>query len=615
MMEKKVLISLEEVKEFFKDFNKEIFAFDTETTSLEYLKLKLRGMSFCDGKKACYVDMDDNSFEENVLIIHYLSSLFINASIIIAHNSVFDLKVLRKYQIEIPDTVDLYCTMVADHLLDERRRHGLKYLAKELLGKEVVTYEEAEKASHKEFCDYAINDAVYTWELMVWQRPKLLEQSLMPLFTEIEMPFQKVIVDMETNGILVDMDKVRKTTVELVSVIEKTEVEMLECLGETYEMQVDLVGGAEIKSSINFGSSQQLADILFKRLKLTPVEITPSGAASVGKKTIDTLKTSHPFIKLLAKFKIAKKLLNAFFAPMPKHVGEDGRVRPSFNGTGTKTGRLSCSKPNLQQLPKINKDLPIDTRGCFIVPKGKKMIACDYSGQELRVLTQVSQEPVLIDTFNKGKDMHLSTANDFFELNIPEEELYSSNPKCEEHKKRFKDERNKAKVINFGMAYGKGAYGFSKDFGISEDEAQKILDKYFAALPKVKQAIDDCHRQVRAKGYVTSMVERRRRFTPKNGTSYYPASAFRESFNFLIQGFSADMIKKAMVNVRKLQDGKPMWEIKTIATVHDEAVYEVNEEYAEEAAKQIKQTFEDAVKFVIPVVADVSVGDNYGEVK
>ncbi len=615
-MKRQVLTTIEEVREFFKDFNTDLFAFDTETTALEYDKLLIRGASFCDGNKACYVDLEQPlEFGKYILTIRDLEPIFKKAKMIVGHNLVFDLKVLYKGSIIIPEGTQLYCTMVADHLLDENRSHALKSLAKELLGKEVVTYAEASRASHDVFQQYAIDDAVYTWELMQWQRPKLIEMDLVPLFTEVEMQFQRVLLDIEVNGVLVDWEQVSKTTKLLVGEIEKLQVEMLEMVDAPYEMQMDLFGNSRIITEVNLNSSQQLANILFKLLELTPVEYTPSGAISVGGRTIKALKDKHPFVALLEKYKVAQKLLNAFFTPMPVYRDSDDRIRPHFNDCGTKTGRLSCSKPNLQQLPKVNKAFPIDTRSCFIVPEGKTMLTCDYSGQELRVLTQLTREPVLIDTFNKGKDMHLSTANDFFELGIIEEELFSTHPKCKEHKEKYYNERNKAKVINFGMAYGKGAYGFAKDFNISEDEAQKILDKYFAALPKVKEAIDSCHKSVRDNGFVVSMAMRRRRFKPKEGTNFYPNAAFRQSFNFLIQGFSADMIRKAMIEVRKLGRSNPEWRLKTIATVHDESVYEVKTEYVEEASKAIKEAFEKAVSFCIPVVADVGIGANYSQAK
>ena len=607
-MERYVIRNELELTNFLVEFGPNI-AFDTETTSLIYTELELEGISMCDGKKACFIPFI------NEKILTALATMFKNANTIIAHNIVFDMKVMYKYGIDLRGG-KLYDTMVADHLIDERREHGLKYLAKEFLGvEETMKWEEARRIGGKTFEEYATNDAIWTYQICMLQQPQLKEQDLVRLFREIEMPFQEVLLEMVIEGVDVDLVEMNKTKVELVQESENILVQMLDSIDEPYSMQIDLDGKSTIVSKINFNSPKQLGDILFTKLGLEVVETTPSGAPSIGKKTIEALRDKHIFASFLEKYKIVQKLLSSFFKPIPELVEEDGKVRPNFRDIGTKTGRLSCNKPNLQQLPKVNKKFPIDTRKCFVVPQGHRMITCDYAGQELRVLAQISQEPVLIDTFNKGKDMHLSTANDFFELGIAEEDLYENSPNIETLKTKFKDERNKAKTINFGMAYGKGAYGFSKDFNISEEEAQEILDKYFAALPEVKRSIEECHNNVTTQGWVKTMTGRRRHFdkVEKNGWKGYPMKAYRESFNFLIQGFSADMIRIAMTKV--YQKAPKIWGLKTIATVHDEAIYKVKEEYEEPAKTFIKQQFESAVSFCIPVVADIGVGDNYGTAK
>ncbi|MCK5017342.1 MAG: hypothetical protein KAS32_09775, partial [Candidatus Peribacteraceae bacterium] len=316
-----------------------------------------------------------------------------------------------------------------------------------------------------------------------------------------------------------------------------------------------------------------------------------------------------------------------------KHLEEDGRVRPSFRDTGTATGRLSCSQPNLQQLPKglclscgeeldkckcgFTGNLPV--RECFIVEEGMTMITCDYSGQEVAVAAQQSKDPTLIDALNKGQDMHLRIANQFYNLGIPEEELYKTHPEFNNHKHKFHLERTRAKTITFGLMYGKGAYGFAKDFDIPEDEAQGIVDKYFDSMPMLKEAIEKAHREIDETGMVTSMAGRKRHFEPEiniyTGESGYNGKAYRQAFNFLIQGFSADMMRRAMIKVRELGNQNPDWGLKTIATVHDEAVYEVRTEYKDDAGRAIKTAFEGVVNFVVPVTGDVSMGQNYWEAK
>lgn len=607
-------------------------ALDTETTSLKYMDLDVEGISLSNGLYTCYIDLIDNP--QSLALLDCVRRFLARVLVLIGHNLVFDLKVLRKFNL-LSSEPYLYCTMVADHLLDENREHGLKYLAEKILGKETKDWDSIKNHQSQEFYDYAMNDVEWTWELMKWQAPQIEELGMHKLFYKIEMPFQWVLLEMEINGVMVDRPQVSKITEELRSYIEDLEVQMYEMLEIPYTVQPTLFSKRIIISSkVSFTSGRDLREILFTRLGLSPVETTGSGLPSVNRKTIDMLKDKHPFVGLLHKYKVYQKLLTAFFEPLPEFMDNDGRVRPNFRDTGTVTGRLSCQNPNLQQLPKnkciscgkaeFTKDklcvkcgapLRIDTRACFIATPGHKMIGCDYSGQELRVLAQVTMEPILIDNFIKGRDMHLATANDFFNLNIPEDDLYETSPKHKDTAKKYKAERDKAKTINFGIAYGKGAFGFSKDFGISEEEAQQILDRYFAALPGVKSAIDQCHERVRIEGRVRSMAGRYRHFIPKEGTTFYPGSAYRESFNFLIQGFSADMIRKAAIMTRQLSKDNPSWGLKTIASIHDEILYEVREEHADEAAKAIKQCFETAVKFVVPVVAEVSIGNNYSEAK
>ena len=916
-MDKETLTHAADVNRWMLEHKTDVISFDTETSDLQYSVLQLEGISICNGTSSLYIDLFENP--EFDRIIELLRLFFKSVEIVIGHNLVFDLKVLHKYGIDC-NHCQLYDTMVADHLIDENRRHGLKFLAGTILGEETIEYEKASVDKHSEtFYNYAHNDTIWTWRLMQYSKPKLCEQGLLELFRNIEMPFLFSLVEAATEGVLVDLYKVEQTTIKLQKEIEDLTIKMLDILQEDYDLQLDLEGHSTIVSSINFNSSIDLAKILFEKLNLPVTETTPSGKPSVGKKTLYNLKGQHEFVTLLEQYKIAQKLLSSFFLPLPGLVEDDDKVRPNFLDCGTKTGRLSCNNPNLQQLPRVNKTLAYDTRECFIAPKGYKMIACDYSGQELRVLTEITKDPVLVSTFNEDKDMHLATAKDFFNLDIPKEALHTTHPDNEKYKEMYKDERNKAKcfhpntevltkegwkkivdittdteiiqaipergwcklewanpievftqyhdskklislenegtslqvtpdhrmlafnhrrehyvttpqefgkarywcnagylpndrpidltepnfiklivatqadgsytktnirfgftkerkikrmdailssypktqwsktiqknmttfrivgnlcqrikrtlpektfdyslldlgftqigifinelkywdshqnkfkrsftystkqeinadvvqslcsvnqrksykryngkcwvlsikdhatsrgenlkikeveftdkvsclsvpstfvlvryngkttitgqTINFGIAYGKGAFGFSKDFGISEEEAQGILDKYFGALPGVKKAIEDCDRQVKTKGFVRSLTGRYRRFQAKevDGYSFYPKSSFRQAFNFLIQGYSADMIRMA---INKVYKGlKKEWDCKLIMTVHDEAVYTVKEEYAKDAAKYIKETFESAVELCIPLKADVSIGKTYSEVK
>ena len=617
-MIRKVLKTEEEVKEFLKDFGPN-FAFDTETTGLKYMTLEIEGISLCDGKKACYIDLINN--QDFSLIISLLKALFMETNTIIAHNIVFDMKVLHKYGISLEDK-KIYDTMIADHLIDENRRHGLKYLAENILGKETLKYDEAEKAGHQSdlFYEYAINDAVWTWELCMYQQPIMKREGLVNVFRNIEMPFQFVLLDMQINGMLIDLSKVNEIRENLKESINNFQIELHDMIGERCEFQSDLMGNINILPTVNFNSGKVLQDILFNKLGLKVVESTPGGAPSTGRVTIDTYKKDIPFVATLNKYKIAQKLLSAYFADdgqIMRNLDSDGRVRPSFKDTGTKTGRLSCSDPNLQQLPKANEDFPIPSRSAFIAGPGRKMITADFSGQEVRVMAEISRDETLVDSLNKGYDMHLAVANKFYNLGIPIEALNDTHPDHDTYKSKFKKQRTQAKVITFGLAYGKGAFGFAKDFNISEEEAQKIVDDYFAGMPGLKKAIESKHEEVKQHGCVTYLSGRKRHFEKiqKEDWEGYSKKSLRQAFNACIQGYSADMMRLAMIKVREAFKNRPEMDFKLEATIHDELNGTVKQEYAEEAGKIVKECMETCVKFCVPVLADIDITDNYNDAK
>jgi len=614
-MKRQVLISPQEVQKALCTMNKDIIAFDTETTHLKFAIQQIVGISLCDGSHCYYIDLHESQFLQEIL--YCLREFFKNVKTLVAHNAPFDLAILYKYGIPF-EHCELFDTQVAVHLIDENNPTGLKYCASTYLGVETKDYEEVVGLGvhSRQFYEYALNDAEWTYNLMLILRKKLMEEDLVDLFRNIEMPFQFVLVQLKTTGLLVDKDKVVKTIEELREHKLKLMKEMYEKLGVHYNIQKTFYGTNMIVGKINFSSPQQLSKILFEDLKLEPVERTEKGHPSVGKKTLQHY-SDHEFVSVLNKYKIVDKLLHTFFEPINDYIDYDGRIRPNFNDTGTATGRLSCTAPNVQQLPKVNKALPIDVRGCFICPPGFKMIACDYSSQELRVIAKLSKDENMIEGFKKGMDMHLMTANRVFDLGLGTEELITTHPNYEINKEKYKDERNKAKIVNFGFAYGKGAFGFAKDFGTDEDEAAEFLKKYTDAFPGIEEAREECNRQVDEFGEVTCMSGRKRHFEKiVNGDwSGYSRKAYRQAFNFLIQGYSADMIRMAMNTVHSKFKNYPEFELKAIATVHDEAVYQVKEEFADDAAKMIKDCFENVVAWDFPIEADISIGNSYGEVK
>jgi DNA polymerase-1 len=343
-------------------FNYEVFAFDTETTSLKYWDVEIDILTLYDGTNKLLIDFKDN--EDTGRILHWLKPKFESAKVLIAQNIVFDLKVLYKYGI-YPIKVELFDTMIASHLLNENREAGLKFLTRTILNRDVKEWETSRK-DRDVYRIYAMEDSINTWDLAIIFKEELKKENLLTLFREIEMPFQWVLLDMEINGVRVDLPKVKKLTEELRIEKEKIEIDMLRFLGAPFERQRDLFGNTTLSSSINFNSNQELCNILFGTFGLKPVEKTPKGNPSVGVKTLEHYK-DVPFVQILSKYKAINKLLTAFFTPLPNYIDGDGRIRPQFRDIGTKTGRLSCQNPNLQQLPKSRKDINVKTRECFIV--------------------------------------------------------------------------------------------------------------------------------------------------------------------------------------------------------------------------------------------------------
>jgi DNA polymerase-1 len=588
-----------------KDFDFELLALDTETTSLRYDTQELIGLSICDGGCAWFI--------EYPLCLLILDEIKSKTSTIICHNITFDMKVLHKYNYDFYNKqwID---TMVMAHLLDENREHGLKYLSKTLLDREVITYEEAIKDKTK-FYEYAIDDAINTYDLSILFKPLLVEQNLVKLFRLIEMPFLKTLTKMELNGVLVDMNKVDETTKELKELITELQVDMLNELGEKYDLQYDLFGNMVVHSPINFNSSLQLAKIITERLKLETTTLTKSGKPSMGKSTINSLKKEHKFVEFLSKFKAAQKLLNSFFEPMIGYVDDDGRIRPHYNDCGTVTGRLSCSEPNLQQLPKNNKELNIDTRSCFIVPQGKVMIACDYSQQELRIMAQLSKDEKLIKIINEGGDLHLINANNVFSLGIPEEKLYSGHPEYEEVKDAYKKERDNGKIFSFGVSYGMGEHKLSRDFKVTIEEAKLFLDRFFQGFPGLKKVMEQTHGEAEKNLSVSTYTGRRRRFI-RNQWGKLDDKSLRQSFNFLIQSVGADLVRVACIKLDRLAEEHPEYDLKLIMTVHDEIVLECNEEYSEEVSKIACQLMESCAKnFVCALKTESGSGKSYSDAK
>jgi len=617
-MEKIKCRTVEEAYEAIKLLNTNVFSFDTETTDVIYTKLKITGISFCDGTLALYFYIDDKNRDEMIEVITDFFESLDNQATIIAHNIVFDMKVLWKYGINV-NRCKWFDTMIAHHLLDENSMHGLKHLTRTILNREVVEFNEVGADHYTEsFGDYGLADSINTWDLAQLFKGQLVREGLTYLFNKIEMPFQRCLLQMTVTGVEVNQELLHDYSEILKKELIDLESQLYDTIDEKYAMQMDVFGNiVNVAGNRNFNSGHQLADIMFNKLGLKIIERTPTDQPKTGKVTIEKYKNTHPFVSTLYKYKIASKLYSGFISSdgqIASNLESDGKVRPYFNDVGTKTGRLSCVRPNLQQLSKPKDYAPVEVRKLFVAPKGYKMITGDFSGQETAIMAHQSRDPALVDSLNKGMDMHMVVANTFYKLGIPEEKLFKTHPEFSSIKSKYKKERTQAKTITFGLAYGKGAYGFAKDFEITEGEAQVLVDSYFAGMSKLKESIDKAHKELTDKGYVKSMAGRYRHFTKlEDGT--YPGGAYRQSFNFLIQGFAGDMMRASMINVYALGNKHPEWDLKLIMTIHDELNCTVKEEYAEMAGKAVKEAMEKSVKLCVPTPADIDITTDYSQAK
>ena len=328
----------------------------------------------------------------------------------------------------------------------------------------------------------------------------------------------------------------------------------------------------------------------------------------MDKQDRELLEKQLKFIKLLIKFRQTSKLLNGFLKPFDTFVERDGRIRSSFHNAVCVTGRLSCSKPNIEQLPKNNNVANI--RNLFMAGPGNVLIVADYGGQELRIMAEDSHDRTMLTELRKGFDIHLSTANDFNELNLTVEQLTAGSDAFNKAKKKHKKERDDCKTIGFGIPYGKAAYGFAKDFNCSEKEAQVIIDKFFTKYSAIRRAIEKTREQIYRHGVVKNMSGRKRRFPDFHKKNKWAKErCYRQGYNFKIQSYGADVVKKACSLIILNPN------LMLINIIHDEIVCECKREYVKEGREYIRMCMVKALPISIKWEIEIEYGERYGECK
>ena len=567
-----------------------IVAFDTETDDLDTKNAKIVGFSFCyDEAKAYYVPIGHNylGVGDQVALADALEAVRrLFRFFIVGHNLKFDLGLLYRHGIERKR--DFADTMLLAWLLDPESSVGLDSVAKRMLGHDMIAYKETVKKG-EDFsnvaidaaCRYASEDAYITYLLYfkLLDAHKAKSSHLIEEARKVEYPLVNTLIAMEFAGIKLDVEFFQK--------LAASTKERLEALtARIYEL-----AGTEF----NINSTKQLASVLFEQLGLPPVKKTKSGY-STNEATLQALRGKHPIIELILEYRELFKLKSTYIDPLLEHAKKDAhhRIYTHFVQTGTATGRLASKNPNLQNIP-IKTEVGRRIRYGFIAEEGYKLVGIDYSQIELRLLAHFSKDPALLEAFRKGRDIHTETAIKLF----GESEAAAK--------------RHIAKSINFGLIYGMGSKKLAETLGISTKEAKAIIESYFRSFPTVKSYLESIQEFAKSHGYVETLLGRRRYFDFASATGARLAAFLREAVNTVFQGSAADLIKMAMNAIDKELQGEG--DARMLLQIHDELIFEVPQERAEEFAHRFKELMEGIYTLEVPLECSVAIADRWGDLK
>ncbi|MFH1522390.1 MAG: DNA polymerase I [Patescibacteria group bacterium] len=599
------------------------FTFDTETSSFEPLTANLLGISFSWQKGEAYYintrskereveNRGDNLFnyvknkktpkpfdgagKEHKIHpwLEQLSPIFENKNIKkFGHNIKFDIRVMKNQGIDVKGVA--FDTMIASYLLNPgSRQHNLdavtftelgfeKISKTDLLGKgrDKITFPEIET---EKLMLYSAEDADFTNRLVIKLKRQIKEQKLDKLFNDIEMPLAQVLGNMENNGVLLNKKFLAQMNAKMVKKIKTLETKIHKFAGQNF----------------NINSTQQLKVILFEKLAIPTADVkkTKTGL-STATDELNKLKDLHPIIRLIQEYRELTKLTSTYVDALPELINKKTkRVHTSFNQTVAATGRLSSSEPNLQNIP-IRTELGREIRKAFVSKPGFKLLSLDYSQIELRLAAHMSRDKKMIKAFKDGVDIHTATAAAINQVKPGEVTSQM---------------RREAKATNFGILYGQGPHGLSQTADIPYFRAKEFIDGYFKVYKDVKKYIDNSIKLARDKGYAETLFNRRR-YLPELNSSVMQVkkAAERMAMNMPLQGTAADMIKVAMIQISQIYHESI--DVKMLIQVHDELLFEVKNSEVGKTAKKIKNIMESVINLKVPVVVDVAVGDNWGEMK
>jgi len=577
----------------------DLFAFDTETTSLNYIEAEIVGVSFAVAPdRAAYVPLAHDypgapAQLDRQRILAELKPLLENPDVRkLGQNLKYDANVLANYGISLAGIA--HDSMLESYVLDSTgTRHDMDSLALKYLGEKTITFEEVAGKGAKQLtfnqvaieqaAPYAAEDAAITLRLHESLWPKLQAvPSLSGLYESLELPLIPVLSRIERNGAQVDRQKLADQSHELSQRLDALETQAHEMAGETF----------------NLGSPKQLGHILFEKLELPVLKKTPKGAPSTAEDVLAELALDYPLPAVLMEYRSLSKLKSTYTDKLPEMISAvSGRVHTSYHQAVTATGRLSSSDPNLQNIP-IRTEEGRRIRQAFCAPKGFKIVAADYSQIELRIMAHLSQDAGLLHAFSEDLDVHSATAAEVF--GTPLEKVSG-------------DQRRKAKAINFGLIYGMSAFGLAKQLNLGRHEAQEYIDRYFDRYPGVARYMDETRALAHEQGYVETLYGRRLYLPEINARNKQrQQAAERTAINAPMQGTAADVIKRAMISVDDWLSTDGV-DAKMIMQVHDELVFEVSESEADRLMITLPDIMAGVATLDVPLLVEAGMGDNWDE--
>ncbi len=578
----------------------DLFAFDTETTSLRYIDAEIVGVSFAiNPGEAAYVPLGHDYMGapeqlDRDQVLEQLKPLLEDPQLAkVGQNLKYDKNVLANHGITLEGIAE--DTMLESYVLNSvATRHDMDSLAMHYLGEKTISFESIAGKGAKQLtfnqielekaAPYAAEDADITLRLHQTLRPQLKATGkLASVYEEIDLPLVPVLSRMEQRGTLISASTLRQHSQELAERMAELEKEAHDVAGETF----------------NLGSTKQLQAIFYDKMGLPVIKKTPKGAPSTAEPVLQELAHEHELPRLILEHRSLSKLKSTYTDTLPELIHHrTGRVHTSYHQAVTATGRLSSSEPNLQNIP-IRSEQGRRIRQAFIAPEGYKLVAADYSQIELRIMAHLSGDKGLLKAFEKGEDIHKATASEVFGVSL--EEVSS-------------DQRRSAKAINFGLIYGMSAFGLSRQLDVERKVAQQYIDRYFERYPGVLKYMDNIRKQAHDDGFVETLFGRRLYLPEINARNkQLQQAAERTAINAPMQGTAADIIKRAMVDVENWLLKDHADEARMTMQVHDELILEVKESALDKIRSGLEKRMSAAAELDVPLLVEAGAGDNWDE--